>query len=127
MAANWKCSQRGDCCRTLGYITMTEDEAAILRERWRDARGPLTFVPADGGFTTLVGTPCPFYVNDSCTVYDARPYNCRRFMCFRDQDAEPFDTARIAAKVIHVRDLRRQYDRNQQKAQKWATAHGWGE
>lgn len=28
------------------------------------------------------GTPCPFLKNDSCSIYDNRPYICRQHVCF---------------------------------------------
>jgi Fe-S-cluster containining protein len=113
----WQCCHRGDCCKT-GAVTMTESEAALLRERKPEA----VFLPYQGK-VVLMGTPCPFY-QDGCTVYDIRPYNCRRYMCGREGD-EPFDPAPIPAKVLQIRGLRKQYQMNQKKAQKWARQHGW--
>lgn len=122
MRGKWHCSQRGDCCRTLGRITMSPEEAQLLRARAGER--VLLFEHREDGFVTLLGSPaCPFY-DHGCTVYDVRPYNCRRFMCFRERD-EPFNPVAIENAIILIRDLRRQYDRNQRAAQPWADAHGW--
>jgi len=29
----------------------------------------------------FVGTPCPFLKDDSCSIYDARPFACRKHFC----------------------------------------------
>lgn len=60
-----------------------------------------------------------------CTVHAVRPYQCRRFMCGRDSCDEPVEIAAVPAKVLQSRDLRRQYARNQNRAQVWALDHGW--
>lgn len=30
----------------------------------------------------FIGIPCPFLKNDSCSIYDARPFACRKHLCF---------------------------------------------
>lgn len=98
---------------------MTHEEAAILRSR----KDGLLFTSA-GDKVMLLGSPCPFWDN-GCTVYAQRPYNCRRFLCGRE-DGEPFDPQPIPAKVLKVKKLRQQYARNQAHHQTtWAKSHGW--
>lgn len=115
----WACCHRGDCCKT-GKLVMTHEEAALLKDR--PSVRPKMWTSA-GNVTALLGSPCPFW-DGSCTVYDVRPYNCRRYMCGREGE-EPFDPAPVPQKVLQIRGLRRQYAMNQKKAQKWARNHGW--
>lgn len=30
----------------------------------------------------FIGIPCPFLKDDSCSIYDARPFACRKHLCF---------------------------------------------
>jgi Fe-S-cluster containining protein len=81
-------------------------------------------------FTKLVARPCPFYEakDSTCRIYESRPYNCRRFMCGRDDLSEPFDAGAldgIPARVWTSDALRAQYAQNQTDAQVWADARGW--
>lgn len=93
----------------------------------------LSWAPhADGGFLRLL-TPggCPLLSKDDtgravCTVHAVRPYNCRRWGCYRSDYTQPADMAGpVPVTVLRTRDLRRQYARMQRKAQRWAVTHGW--
>lgn len=84
----------------------------------------------DSRFVRLLAHPCPLLASDEqgqavCTVHAVRPYNCRRWGCFRDDCSEAVDMRVIPVHVLKSRELRRQYARLQRKAQGWAMAHGW--
>ena len=33
------------------------------------------------------GIPCPFLFNNECSIYEVRPYKCRRFIIFDDDNS----------------------------------------
>ena len=82
--------------------------------------------------TILIGKPCPLLDVDAdgkavCTVYDVRPYNCRRFGCYRsDVTTQPF-SENIPLQFFKNPLLANVYARNQADARQWAQAHGWKE
>lgn len=100
----------------LGAVTEAAPAVCIT---WTPDRAP--------GMVRLAAAPCPYHVAPStCLVYPARPYNCRRYGCYRDDARhEPWDPAPIPPNVLADRHLRRQFARTQATAQPWALAHGW--
>ena len=95
-------------------------QRAVTLDRSREAKG----------WIALKAAPCPFYDygERACTVYDVRPYNCRRFMCGRwDVTKEPFIDSRTAmlTKIAADNDLRWSFRRMMTAAIAWAVAHGW--
>jgi Fe-S-cluster containining protein len=137
MGQQWACHRSGDCCRHAGRLTMTHAEQVELEAV---ADRPLLFEPhADGRFVDLLpvaGTSaCPLLGADGlCTVYAVRPFNCRRWGCFRPTTSEPFlaavrevpGTAQLMPVRITEKPVARQLARMQRHAQPWALAHGWG-
>ena len=90
---------------------------------------------ADDRFTRLSAGPCPLLGADGgCTVYAVRPFNCRRWGCFRaDAKTEAFETRpdafgcdNLAARLIESKTVRNEYRRLHRQAEPWAVAHGWG-
>lgn len=132
MGQQWRCHRSSDCCRNVGTVTMTPAERAEL-ERASDR--PMTFRDRADGFVDLVGAPaCPLLGDDGgCTVYAVRPYNCRRWGCFRPTTDEPFalavmptaDLGTVPVRLFTSRPVARQWRRMQDAAQPWALAHGW--
>lgn len=122
----WVCSKRGDCCREPAEVVMTQAERTEILARtdrilaWR--------LHADPRFVVLVAHPCPLLTADGrCSVYAVRPYNCRRFSCFRE-DGEPWaGEGGVIRKLYASRDLSRQDALTQRRAQRWARTHGWTE
>lgn len=146
----WRCKRSGDCCTHGTSLTMTEQERVALYElaekrltvgelsvmRWRPG--------ADPGFVELQTGPCPLFKKvdgvPTCTVHEARPYNCRRFGCMRpDPRNEPFQSAphspvlqygnvgcsNLRLRLVQSPKVRKQYDRLQKKGRTWAVNHGW--
>ena len=117
---------------------MTQEEATRVQ-----AATPrkLLFHPVDDRFVFLRGHPCPLLSTDGalavCTVWPVRPYNCRRFGCFRpDPPSEPFEPEPLdlergrlgcgnLSDRLTNRQVRRAYALMQRRAQRWALAHGW--
>lgn len=123
MGQPWACSRRGDCCREPAEVVMSEAEAALIHDRRADLRwrvvGP--------GFVALEAHPCPLLdESGQCTVYEIRPYNCRRFLCFREE-GEAFQPDAFPVRVLTNRADRRVYETNQRHAMRWARLHGWKE
>lgn len=82
----------------------------------------LSFLPhEDARFVRLQAGPCPLYQNGQCSIYESRPYQCRRFACMRDDLSEPYDWRDRDL----TRDQRRQLVVIQRHAQRWARSHGW--
>jgi hypothetical protein len=135
MPPQWRCHRSGDCCRNVGAVAMTHAERAAIEQasaralRWRDSATP--------GFVELVGDPaCPLLGADGgCTVYAARPFNCRRWGCFRPTTDEPLALAvmpnpdapaeTLPVRLLTSRPVARQWRRMTEAAMPWALAHGW--
>lgn len=124
----WECQRDGACCRTIGAVAMTRAEWALLEQR-----RPLRPVQLDTerlqaqGMVEMRAEPCPFFrlATNECTVYDVRPYNCRRFQCGRhDVIAQPFPQNAMRL-ILADNDLKWSYEANQRAHQPWARAHGW--
>lgn len=139
--AKWQCKRSGDCCQSVSQIVMTPQEAI----RVRDARPDLVlqwYHHPDRRFVYLRGRPCPLLHMDgdvaTCTVHPVRPYNCRRFGCYRpDPASEPYESepldlehgrlgcANLSDRLAQSRAVRRDYALRQRKASRWALQHGW--
>ena len=133
IAAHWRCQQSGDCCSKPADVLMTTQEAAGILQQTAGTVS-LDFRKVADGFVALKAHPCPLYdaIYQVCTVYDIRPYNCRRFACMRpDPKTEPWEStaadgcANRDDRLSQSRIVRRQLKQIQAKAQPWARAHGW--
>lgn len=105
----WTCTRCGECCRTEPAIAVSDAERALLEAR----RDGLVFQPDHRpGYWQMQAGPCPFYA-DGCTVYDIRPYNCRRYASLKGFTGSARDAQRV--RVLY-----------QRRAQtRWGHAHGW--
>ena len=114
---------------------MTPAERERLLARRPDLASRFRVQP--DGFVALAARPCPLLATDDagravCTVYDVRPYSCRRFGCYRPDPAqEPYEEGpdgecrNLVDRVMQSRDVRRAYALQQRKAQRWALRHWW--
>lgn len=132
MKKKWVCRMEGDCCKAVQAVTVTGPELKALYEARPDVHLHITEIGLPDGRThyQFAAGPCPFLAADGkCSVYEVRPYNCRRWMCGRMSHDEPLtDLAPVPMKVLLDRDLRRQYDLNQRRARaQWAHKMGWQE
>lgn len=135
IVAEWTCQRDGACCRLTAAVVMTPAERDLLLARRPDLAD--RFIAAADGFVALQARPCPLLETDAagravCTVYDVRPYSCRRFGCYRPDPArEPYEEGpdgecvNLVDRVMQSRDVRRAYALQQRKAQRWALRHGW--
>ena len=103
---------------------LLEHPAAVGRDlQWRASQ--------PDGWVELVAGPCPLLTEDNqCSVYEVRPYQCRRFGCYRApgeafDPSGPLGCANLSERLTQDRETRRAYALNQRKAQKWAYQHGW--
>lgn len=124
----WTCQRTGECCQKVAEVVMTTEEMRTLV-----LHAPPTiqmeFRPRGDGFVAMRAAPCPLHIFGDCTVYEHRPYNCRRFGCMRPfPKEEPFDPGggNMMIRVANARPARRLAERMQKKAQAWAVKHGWG-
>ncbi len=108
-------------------IVMTTAEWDVLKDRPSVRPVVADTSRADTGWIALKAAPCPYFdtAAKECTVYESRPFNCRRFQCGRwDVTTQPFTISPMA--IIRAdNDLRWSYDRNQRAHTEWALAHGW--
>lgn len=74
-------------------------------------------------FVRLTAKPCPLLDGNQCSVYDVRPFNCRRYGCLRkDVTTEAWVEG---PPVPQTRDDRRTLVVLQRHGQRWARSHGW--
>jgi Fe-S-cluster containining protein len=68
-----------DCCKMNVSISIVEAErlAAVSRKPMAMIKHPIRHPEQE-----FSGVPCPFLVEDSCSVYEARPYACRAHLSF---------------------------------------------
>lgn len=132
IARDWTCQRSGDCCRSLPAVVMTRQEVdAILAHPAAAGRSLRWSKEPASNFWALAAAPCPLLDGNACSVYTARPYNCRRFGCFRpDPRSEPLELEDGACRNFldrfgASRAVRRAAAALQRKAQRWAVAHGW--
>lgn len=94
---------------------------------------------ADARLVTIK-TPqgCPFLSREvdgkaTCTIYDSRPYNCRRFQCLRpDPSTEAFELGgplgckNLSDRLDDSLHALKFFESNQRRAlREWGTSHGW--
>lgn len=131
--ADWKCCRSGECCTKPAAVTMTVEEQQVVMAH---ALNPdvLKFKPLEGeeGFVQLQAAPCPLYLFGECSIYEHRPFNCRRFACLRpDPASEPWEensqgmNLNLMERVASSRVALRLAQKIQRKAQRWAIKHGW--
>jgi Fe-S-cluster containining protein len=67
------------CCKMNVSITSIEAQrlAAVSGKTMVDVRSPVTHSEAE-----FSGIPCPFLVDEVCSVYEVRPYACRAHFSF---------------------------------------------
>lgn len=103
-------------------------------EEWREIAAtpqaksvPISLDTSDPKWVVMKAAPCPLYdrLMKACTVYEQRPYSCRRYQCGRwNAQAEPY----LSNPMVLIKsnnDLRWSYAKNQKAHQPWALAHGW--
>lgn len=124
----WRCQKSGECCTKLPEVVMTKEEAAFL-VFVAPSTLALHFRPVGTrSHVAMKAGPCPFFAFNTCTVYEHRPYNCRRFGCMRpDLATEPFeiDGSNLHKRVSSDKGARKLALYMQRKAQVWANTHGW--
>ncbi len=111
IAREWACSQSGDCCRSTPAVVMTTEERALILAHplSRDRRLAWDKRPSSNQWA-LRAAPCPFLDGRHCSIYPIRPYNCRRFGCFRPEPArEPFEPLRTRRSASGVRSASGRY------------------
>ena len=131
----WHCRMSGDCCRAVRNLVMSKAEADLLIETCGPEKAAtlhwINWPESDK--VALKAGPCPMLDGNLCSVYAVRPYNCRRWGCFRpDPKTEPLEpdmgflgSPCTRERWTDSRGVRRQLIQMQRKAQRWARAHGW--
>ncbi|MDX1501528.1 MAG: YkgJ family cysteine cluster protein [Thermoanaerobaculia bacterium] len=91
----FRCTACGDCCRGEGYVWVGRREAERLAEHLdleRDEFGRRYLRRVQGrlSLTEKAGGECVFWREGAgCTVYEARPDQCRTFPFWRSSLASP--------------------------------------
>lgn len=135
IAHPWRCQREGDCC-LVRQLVVTRDEVAAMQAA--DPQ-PLNVEPHERGFLRIVmpAGRCVYLKREldgqaTCGIYEARPFQCRRFMCLRpDPKTEPWEGSgplgcrNLSDRLAESRYAMTFYESNQRRAGKWALAHGW--
>ena len=94
----FECKQCGNCCIDFGesgFLPLHPWEAEILK-KLADEKGVILNIKPKGCFFDkkhnlafflqygLYNNPCPFYINNLCSIYDNRPLVCKSFPLSRD-------------------------------------------
>lgn len=132
IAVPFRCHRSGDCCRETNEVRMTHQERHAI-ECAAPTSAALAWTPdADPRFVRLTAKPCPLLVDGQCSVYDARPWVCRTFMCGRVTTEEPYATDRITGcsnltvRLQTSERFRQHYATHARKTyQAWAREKGW--
>jgi len=98
-----------DCCKMNVSISIIEAErlSAVSKKLMAIVKHPVRH-PDE----VFVGVPCPFLVDDACSVYEARPYACRSHYSF-DTSAYWCHPARAnegEMSLLHMGGARQAYD-----------------
>lgn len=127
IAHPWRCDRRGDCCKEPAAVVMTHQERHLIERR---VMRPLQWeADLHPGFVRLLAHPCPLLEDGSCSVYDIRPFNCRRFVCGRVGD-EKWDGGEKAClnltdRLVQSLDFQEFYRANEKRHHEWAKTQGW--
>jgi Fe-S-cluster containining protein len=89
----FECSRCGDCCRGSGHVWVTEPETERIRALLGISQDDLgqRFLRRVGHRLALTDGPqgdCVFW-EDGCTIYPARPSQCRTFPFWQQNLATP--------------------------------------
>jgi hypothetical protein len=131
----WRCLRSGECCRHITAVVMTDAEKVRV-EHAAPFNVDLFWTALPDGKWSLQAKPCPLLTADGqCGIYADRPYNCRRWGCFRPTTSTslaetPFKTL-PEGNVVPIgfgtdKALTRQVLRLEAQAKPWGLAHGWG-
>ena len=72
------CNQCGDCCRDITLpLGMIFDDDDV---RWIKYHG-IEIIEKDGRQWVKINNPCSKLINNKCSIYENRPFNCKVFFC----------------------------------------------
>jgi Fe-S-cluster containining protein len=137
IASKWTCSRDGTCCMGPQLVVTKAELRAMIEAK--PTHVTVTYPPESPNFAVIkIPNGCPFLVREldgkaTCGIYDARPVNCRRFMCLRpDVDEEPFEHGgpmgclNLSDRVQDSLHALTFYQANERRAMKaWGLSHGW--
>jgi hypothetical protein len=117
---------------------VTPQELAAMQAARPEVSVTVEPTPGHPAFLTLKTLGgCPYLQREldgkaSCSIHDARPYQCRRFICGRpDPDTEPFEMGgplgcrNLSDRLEQGYQFAAFYASNQRRAMVWAKSHGW--
>ena len=77
------CTQCANCCREMQPVLMPADIRRLARETLLPLKAFTTRylknAPAGHSGMVFKRRPCPFLLNNRCTVYEARPRDCKSY------------------------------------------------
>lgn len=94
------CTKCGNCCRSL-MINVEENDAERLAEHLNISKEDFCKkyieTSSEGNLSVMNKIPCHFLSQNKCTVYEARPHECREFPGLH----QPNFNARLFATFMH--------------------------
>ncbi len=119
------CFRCGECCPgPEKSITMTLQEMDLIRQKTGVSLGGIKTGP--NRFKVPMNI-CPFLGENSCSIYDIRPCQCRMFHCGRAKKEDPFLST--LNQIGELMDIDPNYaywkKRMEDAAASWGNAHGW--
>ncbi len=95
---NWTCTGCGKCCNGPGVVYFTKTDLENIKKlleldsaEWAKLRQRLVQKKTNGLFVHDTVGACIFLKDSSCTIYEARPLQCRTYpfwtSCFEDAPA----------------------------------------
>ena len=104
-----QCTGCGNCCRTTAVVTVSIPQIRLIAKHL--GMSPKAFMkeyikrePNSQYGYAFKAVPCPFLVDNKCTIYDLRPSVCRNYpFLSRGPDAMP-DTIYIPGTCEAARD-----------------------
>jgi len=78
------------CCNHFNFISVNDNEIKriAMRIRTDHRKFKQKYCHPDKKYGFILNAPCPFFKNDKCSIYDARPQDCKSYDCRKEQEVK---------------------------------------